>query len=228
MSDASETSKRSRRERRREDRRDALKRAAIEVFSEKGYHGAKVSEIVERVGVAQGTFYLYYGGKQQLFGELLDDFLHLVVATVATWEPSGLRTREDLRRDLTRVGLMLTEVLHDHRGLTSIFFKEALAVAPEFDATIHEFYATLGAMLTTFNEILCSRGLLQPMNFRILAFATIGQVERIIEEYVVNQTLEDVTIPELVDHLVMLYLSGTTEPLKTSSVLPIINHGSEP
>ena len=87
----SSSDKKSRRQR-RQDRRAALKQAAIEVFSEKGYHSAKVSEIVEAVGVAQGTFYLYYEGKQQLFGELLNDFLSLVVQTVANWEPASLET----------------------------------------------------------------------------------------------------------------------------------------
>ena len=41
------------RKNRRERRRESLKEAAIEVFSEKGYHAAKVSDIVERVGVAR-------------------------------------------------------------------------------------------------------------------------------------------------------------------------------
>ncbi len=46
------TRKKTRQER-RDERRDALKEAAIEVFSDQGYHGAKVSDIVKRVGVAQ-------------------------------------------------------------------------------------------------------------------------------------------------------------------------------
>lgn len=205
----------SRREQRKEDRKEALKQAAIEVFSEKGYHNAKVSEIVERVGVAQGTFYLYYEGKQQLFQALLHDFLTLVVETVSAWEPASLDTRSDLERELVRVGMMLTQVLSDQRDLTAIFFKEAIAVAAEFDETISEFYTTITAMLTTFNQILYDRGLIQKMNFQILASATIGQVERIIMEYVVHDSLNDVSEQELVEHLVVLFMSGTLEPIPT-------------
>lgn len=209
----------SRREQKREDRRESIKAAAISVFAEKGFHGAKVSEIVEAVGVAQGTFYLYYKSKDQLFGELLDDFLMLVVKTVSNWEPSNLHTREDLRTELTRVGLMLTEVLSENRGLTTIFFKEAHTVSHDFDDKLRDFHETLASMLTTFNEILHRRGLLASMNFRILAFSTIGQVERIIQEGVVHGTLEDVSIPELVEHLVVFYLAGTTDPISTESPL---------
>ncbi len=205
--------KRMTREQRREDRRDALKAAAADVFAEFGYHAAKVSQIVERVGVAQGTFYLYYESKQQIFGELLEDFLTLVVETVAGWEPADLDSREVFHAELTRVGVMLTQVTLDNQALASIFFREALAVAPEFDAMIHEFYDTLAAMLTDFNRILCERGLIKPANFKVLSYMTMGMVERIIQEYVVAGSLGDVEPPEIVDHLVMHFLYGTTETM---------------
>ena len=209
--------RRKTRKERREDRREAIKQAAIEVFSEKGYHAAKVSEIVDRVGVAQGTFYLYYEGKQQLFGELLQDFLDVVLTTIAGWEPGDVETREDLRSQLTQVGMLLTEVIVEHDGLATIFFKEALAVAPEFDALIHEFYDTLTAMLTDFNRILCKRGLIAPMNFRLLGVMTIGMVERTIFEYVVTGQLSQLPHREVVEHLVLHYLEGTRAPVPTES-----------
>lgn len=211
------TSPKSARQRRREDRSEAIKVAAIEVFSEKGYHQAKVSEIVERVGIAQGTFYLYFEGKQQLFQALLRDFLTLVVQTVAAWEPQSLESLEDLRRELSRVGMMLTQVLTDNRDLAAIFFKEAIAVAAEFDETISEFYDTMASMLASFNQILCERGLIQPMNFRLLAYSTIGQVERIINEYLVGDALKDVSEREVVEHLVMFFLTGTQQRIETDA-----------
>ncbi|MEZ4459278.1 MAG: TetR/AcrR family transcriptional regulator [bacterium] len=92
MSDVMDGKRKSRSEK-KADRREAIKVAAIEVFSERGYHATKISEIVRRVGVAQGTFYLYYESKQQIFGELLTDFLTPVVETVANWESRRARLR---------------------------------------------------------------------------------------------------------------------------------------
>ncbi len=203
----------TRREKRREDRRDTIKQAAIEVFSSKGYHGAKVSDIVERVGVAQGTFYLYFEGKQPLFGELLNDFFTIVVTTVADWEPGSLDTRDNLRTELKRVGAALTRVLDDNTALTKIFFKESSAVAAEFDETIRDFYDTLGAVLTTTNETLHRRGVIPAMNHKLLAYSTIGSVERVVFEYVVTKALADVDLDELVEHLVELYMTGTASPI---------------
>src|SRR4051794_1861719 len=53
---------------RRLDRRTQLLNAARAVFAKKGYEEATVSEIVGRAGVAQGTFYLYFPGKESLAG----------------------------------------------------------------------------------------------------------------------------------------------------------------
>lgn len=50
----------------REDRCASILSAATEVFAEKGYHAARVTEIAQRAGVADGTIYLYFPGKEDL------------------------------------------------------------------------------------------------------------------------------------------------------------------
>jgi AcrR family transcriptional regulator len=47
--------------------------AAEQVFSAYGYHDASIVKITEAAGIAQGTFYLYFGGKKQVFDELVED-----------------------------------------------------------------------------------------------------------------------------------------------------------
>lgn len=45
--------------------------AALEVFSEKGFHLATVDEIADRAGVGKGTLYRYFANKENLFNELV-------------------------------------------------------------------------------------------------------------------------------------------------------------
>ncbi len=45
--------------------------AAKEIFSEKGFYETKISDIVEKAGVAQGTFYIYFKSKDDIFIELV-------------------------------------------------------------------------------------------------------------------------------------------------------------
>lgn len=49
------------------DKRQALKTVAYDVFSKKGYKETGISEIAKRAGVAVGSFYNYYDGKETIF-----------------------------------------------------------------------------------------------------------------------------------------------------------------
>jgi len=55
------------RQRRKDERPQEILHAALEVFAEKGFASAQVSEIAKRAGVAKGTVYLYYKTKQEIF-----------------------------------------------------------------------------------------------------------------------------------------------------------------
>ena len=50
----------------RGDKRDALLRAAIETFAARGYFNAQVADVARTAGVAAGTVYLYFRGKDDL------------------------------------------------------------------------------------------------------------------------------------------------------------------
>jgi TetR/AcrR family fatty acid metabolism transcriptional regulator len=47
--------------------RESIVQAAIEVFSEKDFQSASISEIAQRVGIADGTIYKYFKSKDDLF-----------------------------------------------------------------------------------------------------------------------------------------------------------------
>jgi AcrR family transcriptional regulator len=53
--------------------RAKLLEAAEAVFAEHGYSDASIVRITETAGVAQGTFYLYFTGKLEIFEELVED-----------------------------------------------------------------------------------------------------------------------------------------------------------
>jgi AcrR family transcriptional regulator len=53
--------------------RRRLLEAAEACFAETGYHDASVVKITEAAGVGQGTFYLYFSSKKEIFDELVRD-----------------------------------------------------------------------------------------------------------------------------------------------------------
>jgi AcrR family transcriptional regulator len=58
-----------------EVRRKELIDAAEELFREKGCEETSVSDIVKKVGVAQGTFYYYFKSKDDILDAVLDHYL---------------------------------------------------------------------------------------------------------------------------------------------------------
>jgi AcrR family transcriptional regulator len=58
--------------------RTRLLEAAERVFSELGYNDASIVKITEAAGVGQGTFYLYFQSKAEIFDQLVRDLNHRV------------------------------------------------------------------------------------------------------------------------------------------------------
>jgi len=53
-----------------EKSKQLLLKKAVELFSERGYHATKISDIVKAADVTQPTFYLYFKSKESLYHDL--------------------------------------------------------------------------------------------------------------------------------------------------------------
>lgn len=53
-----------------EGKREKILKAAVKVFSQKGFHEAKVDEIAQLADVGKGTVYEYFSSKTELFQEM--------------------------------------------------------------------------------------------------------------------------------------------------------------
>lgn len=70
---------------------------AEEVFAAIGFHEASIVKITEAAGVAQGTFYLYFASKQQIFDEVVADLNHRVRQAM-TAAAAGATSRMEAER----------------------------------------------------------------------------------------------------------------------------------
>lgn len=70
---ADQTTAPVRRQRRSAVTRRRLLDAAEIVFGEVGFHAAAISQITQTAGVAQGTFYVHFTSKEELFTQLVAD-----------------------------------------------------------------------------------------------------------------------------------------------------------
>jgi len=120
-------------ERGRKTLRRVLEAAALE-FGERGYHDAAINGITQRAGVALGTFYTYFGSKEEVFRALVRDMSQATRAHVA----EAARTAPD-RLTAERLGLeAFIGFVRKHRELYRII-EEAQFVA---DDVYREHYLT--------------------------------------------------------------------------------------
>jgi AcrR family transcriptional regulator len=115
-------------------RRRLLNAAELE-FGAKGYHGASVSSITQRADIAQGTFYLYFHSKEEMFVTLVRDIGHQLRAHSA--QAIGKATN---RLEAERLGLeAFLQFTARHRGLYRIV-QESQFVDPQI---FREYYEKL-------------------------------------------------------------------------------------
>jgi len=106
--------------------RQKLLESAERIFAELGYHDASIVKITEAAGVGQGTFYLYFSSKKEVFEEVVLDLNSRVRhAMTEAAEKGGSRAE----RELLGFGAFF-RFTADHPALYRII-RQAEFVSPE-------------------------------------------------------------------------------------------------
>src|SRR5215472_14836263 len=64
----------------RTDKRAAILRAATDVFAKRGFFNAQVADVARAAGVAAGTVYLYFKGKDDLLVSIFERTMREAIA----------------------------------------------------------------------------------------------------------------------------------------------------
>jgi TetR/AcrR family transcriptional regulator, fatty acid metabolism regulator protein len=89
------------------DKRDAILRAAIDTFAARGFFNAQVADVARAAGVAAGTVYLYFRGKDDLLISIFEKTMKEAIAEgrrcVSPIDDPVARLREIARLHLDRL-----------------------------------------------------------------------------------------------------------------------------
>lgn len=116
------------------DKRDALLRAAIETFAARGFFNAQVADVARTAGVAAGTVYLYFRGKDDL---LISIFEKTMKEAIAAGRESIARHTDPLAQLRTIARLHLDRMSRD-RDLAVVFqveLRQSTKFMERFSAT---------------------------------------------------------------------------------------------
>jgi AcrR family transcriptional regulator len=151
--------------------RARLLEAAEQVFTELGYHEASIVKVAEAAGVAPGTFYIYFAGKQEIFDELVEDLNRRVRQAMADAASQG-RTRTEAERLGFQAFFRFTS---DHPALYRVI-RQAEFVSPR---ALRLHYERIVAGYVRGLEEAMERGEIATGDPEVLAWALMGVGEMI-------------------------------------------------
>lgn len=99
------------------DKREAIIRAATQVFAANGYSNSKVADIARRAGVADGTVYLYFKSKEEILHSIFDRHAGSALAEGKRQLAELAKPQEKLRR----AAQLHLELLGADRELAVVF-----------------------------------------------------------------------------------------------------------
>jgi len=188
----------------REERREQILEAARDVFAEKGYHRATVEDIVARVEVARGTFYLYFEDKRAAFSALVDGFFERITAAIHSIEVDDAEHTplDQLRGNILR----LTELALAEPATMKVVLHDTAGVDPDFEAQLESFYAALRQFLAESLEVGQGIGLVRDGDREIMVALGIGGLKQILLSAVTGELPR--TAEQLTDEIMRFFESG--------------------
>jgi AcrR family transcriptional regulator len=192
-----------------QDRREQLLDAALAVFSAGGYSAAKVSDIVGRAGVAQGTFYLYFRSKQEVMLALFERFERALIDARCRREPAAPTTPEQLRAAVLEKTRAILGAALEHRQLAALFMKEPVGADHELAGRLREFHQRMADLSEQGLRQAAAAGLIRPVDPRVAALAINGMWERVLTDCLLADADADgPDLDSLAAQIVSLQLDG--------------------
>ncbi|RKN81976.1 TetR/AcrR family transcriptional regulator [Paenibacillus ginsengarvi] len=185
-----------------EQSRGVLLSIATEEFALRGYHETKVSSIVEKAGVTQPTFYLYFENKDALFQELVQLFRTRLseYTEKSRLEPGIAKTA--IRQKIAEGLMPFFQFFIEEPHLASIGF----LIAPQAAEIKDQLADQIRANLISEQQAGYFR---KDLNMGVVADSIVGMMER----FIATQKKRSFKEPELLaDEVVRLFLYGIAEP----------------
>lgn len=206
--------------RRGELRREALLGAARDAFSENGFSGTSIEEVVGRTGGSKASLYSYFGSKEGLFGEMVSagckEFLRNVAIPTAV--------EGSLQATLRAFGLRFFK-LYTEPGRVK-FMRTVIAEATRFPQFAHQLYQEgpqqVRIGLAAFFKQCHADGLLQATNPELAAIQFITLVKghcQFRSLFGLTPLALPISPEDFIDEAVRIFLDGcgTTDTSKVKA-----------
>jgi AcrR family transcriptional regulator len=172
--------------------KERILEAALEIFSQKGFHPATTDEIAERAGVGKGTLYRYFETKDKLFAELV----RLRLEELEIRAGSVMDGHDDVLTMISKYIRVYFEFFDGNQRLFRLIVQEQLELG---EHSVEEYFRKVMRAIPHLKRKVyegTQQGILKDVDFQTVFYGTMGFVHGVIQKWLAR----DCSYP-LVDEL---------------------------
>ncbi|MBI3160168.1 MAG: TetR/AcrR family transcriptional regulator [Chloroflexi bacterium] len=154
--------------------------AAVKVFAAKGYHEARVDEIVVESGTSKGAVYFHFPSKQEIFLAVIDKFVALLernLTEAIDQEEYGIAQVEVALR-------VCLETFEKYRNLAKILLIQATGLGDAFEEKLMEIHDRFARLIAHHLDLAVSNGEIPPIDTEVAGQVWMGAVYHVVIRWV--------------------------------------------
>ena len=183
------------------DRRERLLDAALEVFTSRTFHGAKVRDVCQEAGLTERYFYESFGGKQELLMALADMIVEDFVTAAL---PSIAMVGDDLGGAIEGAMAAVVHSLTDDPRRARILFVESVGISPAAEAKRRSVIGKLATVIQAAAAPAFGDWVNESVEVELIARSLVGAASEVIIAHVRNEL--PLTQDELIVNMTRLFM----------------------
>lgn len=160
--------------------------AAIKVFATKGYHNAKMDEIVEESHTSKGSIYFHFPSKEVIFFAVIEKFVKLLEnnlnESISEYDHGIERVDAALRTCL--------ETFDKYRSLAKIFLVQAVGLGEIYDVKQMEIQDRFAKTIKKHLDEAVRENEIPPIDTEVAANIWMGAINDVVIRWVRNGSPE--------------------------------------
>ncbi|MGB9755206.1 TetR/AcrR family transcriptional regulator [Roseiflexus castenholzii] len=188
--------------------RERILEAALDIFSSRGYHDARLDDIVEVAHISKGSIYFYFPNKERLFLALVDQFADLIERRAT----EAIERQPRAGIDRVRAAIMaVIETFGKYRRPAKILLVQAVGLGAPFEKKRLEVTDRFAALIKRHLDEAITVGEIQPIDTAVVAHAWMGAIYNLVIRWVMTGDPPAERIPPT---LVPLLLRSVNYPVE--------------
>jgi AcrR family transcriptional regulator len=159
--------------------KERILEAALEIFSQKGFHPATTDEIAERAGVGKGTLYRYFETKDKLFAELV----RLRLEELEIRAGSVMDGHDDVLTMISKYIRVYFEFFDGNQRLFRLIVQEQLELG---EHSVEEYFRKVMRAIPHLKRKVyegTQQGILKDVDFQTVFYGTMGFAHGVIQKW---------------------------------------------